>query len=46
MKYQSHNLLFLDTQKNKKLSGTLLNVVDNTLFIQTATTIEKIELKK
>ena len=32
--------------KNKKLSGTLFNVVNNTLFIQTATTIEKIELNK
>ena len=38
--------VFLMHSKNKKLSGTLLNVVDNTLFIQTATTIEKIELDK
>jgi hypothetical protein len=38
--------VILRHSKNKKLSGTLLNVVDNTLFIQTATTIEKIELTK
>ena len=38
--------VILRHSKNKKLSGTLLNVVDNTLFIQTATTIEKIELNK
>ena len=38
--------VILRHSKNKKLSGTLFNVVDNTLFIQTATTIEKIELNK
>ena len=38
--------VILRHSKNKKLSGTLLNVVDNTLFIQTATTIEKIELNR
>ena len=38
--------VFLRHSKNKKLSGTLFNVVDNTLFKQTATTIEKIELNK
>ncbi len=38
--------VILKHSKNKKLSGTLLEVVDNTLFIQTATTIEKIELNK
>ena len=38
--------MILRHSKNKKLSGTLFNVVDNTLFIQTATTIEKIELNK
>ena len=36
--------VILRHSKNKKLSGTLFNVVDNTLFIQTATKIEKIEL--
>ena len=38
--------VILRHSKNKKLSGTLLNVDDNTLYIQTATTIEKIELDK
>ena len=38
--------VILRHSKNKKLSGTLLNVDDNTLYIQTATTIEKIELNK
>lgn len=38
--------VILRHSKNKKLSGTLLNVYDNTLYIQTATTIEKIELDK
>ena len=38
--------VILRHSKNKKLSGTLLYVVDNTLYIQTATTIEKIELNK
>lgn len=38
--------VILRHSKNKKLSGTLLNVVDNTLFIQTATSIEKVELNK
>ena len=38
--------VILRHSKNKKLSGTLLNVVDNTLYIQTATTIEAIELNK
>ena len=38
--------VILRHSKDKRLSGTLLNVVDDTLFIQTATTIEKIELNK
>ena len=38
--------VILRHSKNKKLSGTLFNVVDNTLFIQTATKIEKIELNR
>ena len=38
--------VILRHSKNKKLSGTLLNVDDNTLYIQTAITIEKIELDK
>ena len=38
--------VILRHSKNKKLSGTLLNVDNNTLYIQTATTIEKIELDK
>ena len=38
--------VILRHSKNKKLSGTLLNADDNTLYIQTATTIEKIELDK
>ena len=38
--------VILRHSKNKKLSGTLLNVYDNTLYIQTATSIEKIELDK
>ncbi len=38
--------VILRHSKNKKLSGTLLHVDDNTLYIQTATAIEKIELDK
>tara|TARA_Y100000996_G_scaffold387688_1_gene346685 strand:- start:276 stop:1082 length:807 start_codon:yes stop_codon:yes gene_type:complete len=38
--------IILRHSKNKKLSGTLLNVDKNTLFIQTATTIEKVPLDK